>query len=68
MEGKEFADSIDAPFFETSAKLRINVEESFAELVRAINKWEAENPNMDKNTPQSPDLGALKKKGWCILL
>jgi len=39
VEGKEFADSIGAPFYETSAKARINVEEGFYQLVRQIRKW-----------------------------
>jgi len=42
MEGKEFADSIGAPFFETSAKARINVEEGFYQLVREIRKWNSQ--------------------------
>jgi len=40
-EAKEFADSIGAPFYETSAKARINVEEGFYALVRQIRKWNA---------------------------
>jgi len=38
-EGKQFADSIGAPFFESSAKARINVEEGFHQLVREIRKY-----------------------------
>jgi GTPase SAR1 family protein len=33
-EGRAFAQSIGAPFFETSAKCRINIDECFADGVR----------------------------------
>jgi len=41
-EGKECAKRIKASFFETSAKLRVNVDEAFVELVRNVRKWEKE--------------------------
>jgi GTPase KRas protein len=37
-DGKEFAKKIGAPFLETSAKTRFNIEESFAQLVKEIRK------------------------------
>eukprot|EP01103_Thecamoeba_quadrilineata_P009394 TRINITY_DN19148_c0_g1_i1.p1 TRINITY_DN19148_c0_g1~~TRINITY_DN19148_c0_g1_i1.p1 ORF type:complete len:188 (-),score=42.69 TRINITY_DN19148_c0_g1_i1:21-584(-) len=37
-EGEELSSSFGCPFFETSAKKNINVEESFFELVREIRK------------------------------
>src|SRR5688500_2586729 len=37
-EGQDLAKSFGCPFFESSAKTRINVEESFYELVREIRK------------------------------
>lgn len=40
-EGLAFAKAIGCPFLETSAKQRINVEESFYGLVRSINAEEA---------------------------
>ena len=36
MEGRDLAKSFEVPFFESSAKSRINVEEAFYELVRAF--------------------------------
>jgi len=41
MEGKSLADTMGAPFYETSAKNRINVEEGFYQLVRQVRKWNA---------------------------
>jgi len=37
-QGQDLAKSFGAPFFETSAKTRVNVEESFYQLVREIRK------------------------------
>ena len=37
-EGQNLAQSFDCPFFETSAKARINVEEAFFELIREVRK------------------------------
>ena len=37
-EGQDLAKSFSVPFMETSAKTRVNVEESFFELVREIRK------------------------------
>jgi GTPase KRas protein len=37
-EGQELAKNFGCPFFESSAKTRVNVEESFYELVREIRK------------------------------
>jgi len=52
-EGKSFSDMIGAPFYETSAKNRINVEEGFYQLVRQVRKWnsmatEEEDPKKKK--------------------
>jgi len=38
LEGDELAKSFHCPFFESSAKLRVNVDESFFQLVRQIRK------------------------------
>lgn len=40
-EGMAFARSLNCPFYETSAKQRINVEEAFYGLVRSINQQNA---------------------------
>jgi len=66
MEGKTLAEGIGAPFYESSAKSRINVEEGFYQLVRQIRKWnkmiaEEEDPTK-KKTKGGP------KKFTCVLL
>ena len=38
-EGQDLAKSFGCPFYETSAKARINVEDSFYQLVREIRKY-----------------------------
>jgi len=58
-EGQELAKSFESPFMETSAKARINVEESFFQLVREI-----------RNQSGVKGTGGKKpaKKGGCFLL
>jgi GTPase KRas protein len=57
-EGRSFAESIKAPFFETSAKSRINIEEGFYQLVREIRKWNSN--HTQGNQTQDPK----KKKSF----
>jgi GTPase KRas len=57
-EGQDLAKSFACPFFETSAKARINVEEAFYDLVREIRK----------ETGGSVGKAKTKKKGGCALL
>lgn len=65
-EGKDLASSFKIPFMETSAKTRLNVEESFFELVREVRKYQQENaPKTDGNDNKKDKK---KKKGGCILL
>ena len=56
-EGSDKAKSFGCPFFETSAKSRINVEESFYDLVREIRR---------NNGPVKGS--AKKKRGGCNVL
>jgi GTPase KRas protein len=61
-EGKDLAKSYDAPFFETSAKARINVEEAFFAGVREIRRYK-------KQSEKEISSGSeKKKKGGCIIL
>lgn len=57
-EGQDLAKSFACPFFETSAKARINVEEAFYEVVREIRKESGGGAAKPK----------AKKKGGCALL
>ena len=60
VEGQDLAKSFGCPFYETSAKARINVEEAFYELVREI-RWYGGKSGSGAAKPK-------KKKGGCSLL
>ncbi|XP_065911874.1 ras-like protein rasG [Dysidea avara] len=60
-EGEFLARSFNCPFFETSAKLRINIDNAFHELVRQIKKWQ---PDQDKPGVDNQN----SKSGCCVLL
>jgi len=60
MEGQELARNFSCPFLETSAKSRVNVEESFYQLVREIRKEV-------KGSTDGPSK-SKKKKGGCNIL
>eukprot|EP01103_Thecamoeba_quadrilineata_P019326 TRINITY_DN7772_c0_g1_i1.p1 TRINITY_DN7772_c0_g1~~TRINITY_DN7772_c0_g1_i1.p1 ORF type:complete len:204 (+),score=32.24 TRINITY_DN7772_c0_g1_i1:39-614(+) len=55
-EGEGLAKKWNCPFFEASSKTKINVEESFTELVRVVVKWKQDHP-----------VAAQAKKKNCIL-
>ena len=57
-EGKELARKFKCPFFETSAKARLNVEESFSEVVRQIKKRRQQN---------NPTPAPVKDRRSCVL-
>jgi len=67
-EGQELAKSFSIPFFETSAKARINIEECFYELVREIRRWNAETGPSEPNSDTPAPPKKAKKKGGCLLL
>merc|ERR1712137_718142 len=73
-EGEQLAEKYKCPFFETSAKDHVNVDECFRELVREVDdlKKAKENPGgapaaggkpSDNSTGDKP-----KKSGLCVLL
>lgn len=77
-EGEALAAELGCPFFETSAKDHINVDECFRELVREVRNEKnrlaqaAEKPKADA-TGGAPAAGAAapkptKKKSVCVLL
>jgi GTPase KRas protein len=63
VEGQDLAKSFGCPFYETSAKARINVEDAFYQLVREIRK-----DNNKKNGGGDSKKKSGKKKGACALL
>lgn len=58
-EGEILARTLKCPFFETSAKLRVHIDECFHELVREIKRVQ-----LEKNR----DLHEKKKKGGCVIV
>jgi GTPase KRas protein len=67
-EGVALAAQLGSPFFETSAKDRINVEESFKALVQEISRMRG-GPVLGEKSKSSKDLAdSGKKKSKCIIL
>jgi len=64
-KGQELANKLRCKFLESSAKDRLNVSESFYELVRAIKKYRI---NHQPKAVAEPTASATKKKGGCLLL
>jgi GTPase KRas protein len=63
-EGKALAESWKCRFIETSAKQRINVDETFYNLVRGIKEYTAVSAPAEKAV--DPDDGG--KAGCCVIL
>ena len=61
-EGQDLARNFGAPFFETSAKTRVNVEESFYHLVREIRKSIGTVKGAGTAKAKKGGLGGLSKK------
>lgn len=61
-EAQQFACAVGMPYIECSAKLRINVDQAFHELVRIIRKFQAaERPYIEESYKRK------SKKRCCIL-
>ena len=65
-EGKELAGNFNCPFFETSAKNRVNVDESFEALVREVRK--SINPNYGKGNRRQLKKRVSGIKNDCVVL
>eukprot|EP01117_Protostelium_nocturnum_P009955 TRINITY_DN3546_c0_g1_i2.p1 TRINITY_DN3546_c0_g1~~TRINITY_DN3546_c0_g1_i2.p1 ORF type:complete len:194 (-),score=68.25 TRINITY_DN3546_c0_g1_i2:130-711(-) len=64
-EGRELARSMGCPFLEASAKARINIEESFFQLVREIRKWKI---IQEGGTVPKSEGKTKTKKPICVIL
>lgn len=68
-EGESLAAEFGCPFFETSAKDHINVDECFRELVREVRRFkEQEPPKSDGSGDGKSGSGPKKKKSACLLV
>ena len=66
-EGKEFAESINGLYFETSAKMNEGIEEMFVEISKSLlNIFNEKLENQDSDIVNLPeDLNDNQKKGCC---
>jgi len=60
-EGKALADKFSCPFFETSAKTRVNVDEVFEELVRIVQQSK-------RVAGEATTATQKEKSGCCVML
>lgn len=65
-EGKALAEKFSCPFFETSAKTRVNVDEVFEELVRIVQKSKKSETDNDRNDKAPSKEG--KQSGCCVTM
>jgi len=64
-QGQNLADQFGCPFYECSAKTRVNVEESYYQTVREMRKYD-ENNGM--STDNVPSANGRKRRGRCDIL
>lgn len=67
-EGRAFADSMDAPYFETSAKLNKNITECFVSLIKMMKdkrkaELEKERKREEAENPRDKTQGRAKEPG-----
>lgn len=65
-DGEALAKKLGCKFMETSAKDRINVDQSFFELVREVKKYQGAAVNQSNEKPGEDDKKG--KKGGCAVL
>eukprot|EP00026_Physarum_polycephalum_P014191 Phypoly_transcript_14680.p1 GENE.Phypoly_transcript_14680~~Phypoly_transcript_14680.p1 ORF type:complete len:196 (+),score=30.30 Phypoly_transcript_14680:197-784(+) len=65
-DGEALAKKLGCKFLETSAKDRINVDQSFFELVREVKKYQGASVNQSHDKAGDDDKKG--KKGGCVLL
>lgn len=63
--GKQLADKLKCPHFESSAKSRINIDELFYEIVREVRRYRNEYPSFGVTSQLSRSKG---KKPPCLLI
>ena len=61
-EGREFAESIRAKYFEFSVRNRDNTKEMFNELARTLQEWYRRHPELHKKEELSGEPGRKKKR------
>ena len=65
-EGKALAEKFSCPFFETSAKTRVTVDEVFEELVRIVQK--SKKQETDNDGKEKAATSKEGKSGYCVTM